>query len=300
MTPTPKKLILNLLLAADGMPLNAADAVRACALFGIRENSVRVALARLSGEGLLASAGRGAYQLGPGAVDMAQALSRWRQAESMLRPWRGDWIMVGTGSLGRTDRTALRQRERALALAGLRDLDGGGLHVRPDNLAGGVPAVRERLRQLGLDPRAPVFVASGLDPTWDMHARGLWEGKALSEAYRQTRLKLEAWLTRAHLLEPEAAARESFLLGNDAIRQLVYDPLLPEPLVDTAEWRAFAHTVLAFDEAGRRIWRALMPGLMPTGGPGPRPDASPGQPLAPSDTPPSPFPSSLDPNRHVH
>lgn len=260
MPTTPRKLILNLLLAADGAALTAADAVRACGFFGIRENSVRVALARLGAEGLVASAGRGTYQLGPGAVNVAQALASWRQAESRVRPWSGGWVMVSTGSLGRSDRVALRQRERALALAGLQDLD-GSLHVRPDNLQGGAAGLRERLRHLGLPDQAPVFAAHDLDPAMDARARTLWQGQALSAAYAQTMHTLAAWLARAHELEPEVAARESYLLGNEAIRQLVYDPLLPEPLVDTSRRRSFIESVIAFDEAGRQIWRAVMPGL---------------------------------------
>jgi phenylacetic acid degradation operon negative regulatory protein len=257
---TPRKLILNLVRAAEGAPLTAADAVRACGFFGIRENSVRVALVRLGADGLLASAGRGAYQLGPGAVNIAQALASWRQAEAQVRPWSAAWIVVSTGSLGRSDRTALRQRERALALLGLRDLD-GSLHVRPDNLEGGACAIRDRLLQLGLPAEVPVFRATDFDAALAARAQGLWEGKALSTAYSQTRRKLMHWLAHAHELEPEVAARESYLLGNDAIRQLIYDPLLPEPLVDTAERRAFTEAVVAFDEAGRQIWRQLLPGL---------------------------------------
>ena len=118
MPPTPRKLILNLLLAAEGTPLSAADAVRACGFFGIRENSVRVALVRLSAEGLLTSAGRGAYQLGPGALNLAHVLASWRQAESLVRDWQGGWIMVSTGMLGRSNRTALRQREARQAQGG--------------------------------------------------------------------------------------------------------------------------------------------------------------------------------------
>jgi phenylacetic acid degradation operon negative regulatory protein len=262
MSPSPKKLILNLLLAADGTPLTAADAVRAGGFFGIRENSVRVALVRLSSEGLLASAGRGAYSLGPSAVKVAQALSSWRRAESQVCDWTGRWIAVGTGSLGRSDRTAVRQRERALALAGLRDLD-GNLHVRPDNLAGGAPLIRERLRHLGLPPEAPVFIATDLEAALDAHARTLWQGQALSHAYVATQRQLETWMARADELEPEVAARESYLLGNDAIRQLVYDPLLPAPLVNTEARHAFTQAVIAFDEAGHRIWRTVMPNLAP-------------------------------------
>jgi len=192
--------------------------------------------------------------------------------------------MVSTGSLGRSDRTALRQRERALALVGLQDLD-GSLHVRPDNLVGGAATIRQRLTGLGLATQAPVFAATELDPALDARARGLWQGMTMSAAYARTRHKLQAWLTTAPDLEPEVAARESYLLGNDAIRQLIYDPLLPEPLVDTAERRAFTDTVIAFDEAGRKIWRTLLPGMAASG-------LGLQSPAAPSLT-------SLD-QRHVH
>ena len=260
MQPNPKNLILNLLLAADGVPLNAADAVSSCALFGIRENSVRVALVRLSAAGMIESAGRGAYRLGPQAADLAEELAHWRSSESRVTDWAGGWIMVSTGSLGRSDRTALRARQRALALLGFKELD-ASLHVRPDNLIGHAAGARERLRKLGLEFDAPVFTATDLDPALEARARGLWQGKALSKAYAQTRHKLEAWLSQANELEPEVAARECYLLGNDAIRQLVFDPLLPEPLVNVAERRAFTDTVIAFDEAGHRIWRQLLPSL---------------------------------------
>ena len=53
MDPNPKQLILNLLLAADHNTLSAREAVGSCKLFGIRENNVRVALVRLSANGLV-------------------------------------------------------------------------------------------------------------------------------------------------------------------------------------------------------------------------------------------------------
>jgi phenylacetic acid degradation operon negative regulatory protein len=64
MAPNPRNLILNLLLGAGSEPLSARSAVASCALFGIRENSVRVALVRLAASGLVEAAGRGAYRLG--------------------------------------------------------------------------------------------------------------------------------------------------------------------------------------------------------------------------------------------
>lgn len=252
----PRNLILNLLLATDGAPLTARDAVAACALLGIRENSARVALARLATAGLVEAEGRGAYRLGPHATGLAADVATWRSAEQRVRDWNGDWLAAHVGSLGRSDRVALRGRDRALALAGLRELD-RGLFVRPDNLAGGVGAVRARLLKLGLDAEAAVFVARDFDAARDQRARALWDAAALDRSYRETRRQLEDWLAGADRLPLDVAARECFLRGNDAIRQLVFDPLLPAPLVDVAARRAFSDTVQRFDAAGHAIWARL-------------------------------------------
>jgi phenylacetic acid degradation operon negative regulatory protein len=260
MSPNPKSLVLNLLLANDGASLSAADAIASCALFGLRENSVRVALVRLGAAGMIESAGRGAYRLGPQAKGLAEELSHWRSNEARVCEWNGTWIAVSTGHLARSDRTALRIRQRALALMGFKELD-ETLHLRPANLQGQVEGVRGRLHKLGLPSDVPVFIASGLDPALEARARGLWHGKALNKGYQQGRQKLQSWLDRAAELESEVAARECYLLGNEAIRQIVFDPLLPEPLVDVSARRAFMETVLAFDKAGHRIWQQLLPGV---------------------------------------
>jgi phenylacetic acid degradation operon negative regulatory protein len=148
---------------------------------------------------------------------------------------------------------ALRARDRALGLLGLRELD-RGLHVRPDNLAGGVAAARRRLTRLGLESDAAVFRAGDFDAGRERRARSLWDGKALARGYRKTGARLERWLANARRLDSEAAARESFLLGDEAIRQLVFDPLLPVPLVDEQARSAFVDVVIRFDAAGQAIW----------------------------------------------
>jgi phenylacetic acid degradation operon negative regulatory protein len=256
MSPNPRHLILKLLLGAEGAPISARDAIAACALFGIRENSVRVALVRLSAAGMIEAEARGTYRIGRKAVELADNVRTWRSAESRVRKWCGKWIGVHTGALGRSDRTALRQRGRALALLGFRELD-RGLFVRPDNLAGGVAEVRTRLLKLGLDAEAPVFLVDGLDDEREARARSLWNGKSLTRSYVQWRQRLEKWLASADDLDLEAAARESFLLGNEAIRLVVFDPLLPDPLTDVDARRAFVATLVEFDRAGHAIWQRL-------------------------------------------
>lgn len=256
MAINPRNLILKLLLGAEGAPLSARDAVASCELFGIRENSVRVALVRLSAEGMIEAESRGTYRIGPGAAELARDVGAWRRVESRVRNWSGGWVAVLTGALGRSDRAGLRRRDRALQMLGFRELE-SGLFVRPDNLTGGIVEVRGRLVKLGLDGDAAVFTVFDLDAERDSRARGLWKGEALTKSYVQMRQRLEKWLSRADRLDLEVAARESFLLGGDAIRQLVFDPLLPDPLADVNERRAFVETVIEFDRAGHEIWRRL-------------------------------------------
>jgi phenylacetic acid degradation operon negative regulatory protein len=257
MPTNPRHLILNLLLGAGGEPLTARGAVASCALFAVSENSARVALARLAAGGLIEAAGRGAYRLGPGAAELAADVGTWRNAERRVCDWGGGWIAVHARGLGRANRVALRRRERAFRLLGLNELD-RGLFLRPDNLVGGVATARERLARLGVEEAAAVFVATGFDPDREQRARALWDGSALTRLYRANSRRLGDWLARCGTLAPQLAARESFLLGNEAIRDLVFDPLLPAPLVDVEARRGFVDALVRFDAAGHSIWKRFL------------------------------------------
>ncbi len=256
MIPNPRRLILNLLLGG-GEALTAHEAVASCALFGVMQNNARVALARLQAAGLIESVGRSSYRLGAAAAPLAADVTTWRSGEQRVREWQGDWIAVHVGALGRSDRVALRSRQRAFGMLGLGELE-RGLYLRPNNLAGGVQAARQRLVKLGLEPNAIVFVAKDLDEPREQSARALWDGGALTNRYRETKRSLDRWLARSQELDLDAAARESFSLGNDAIRQLVFDPLLPAPLVDVGARRALVDAVVRFDAAGHAIWQRFL------------------------------------------
>ncbi len=82
----------------------------------------------------------------------------------------------------------------------------------------------------------------------------------MARGYRESRKELTACAARADKLPLALAARESFLLGDAAIRQLVFDPVLPGPLVKVAERRAFVEAVKQFDRDGHTIWRTFLKG----------------------------------------
>lgn len=254
---TAKKLILGLMVADPDQAMPVQSIIRACALFRITENNVRVTLVRLSAEGLIESRGRGAYGVGPQARNTALEVARWHNAEQRLRDWSGAYIAVHTGMMGRSDRKALNQRERALDMLGLRELE-RGLHIRPDNLSGGVAEVRHRLHDLGVPDDATVFLASAFEARKDDAIRALWDGDALNRRYREQTQRLNQWLARHDELERDVAARESYLAGAEAIRMLVFDPWLPEPLVDGQARHAFVQATEAMDAAGKAIWQDVL------------------------------------------
>ncbi|MDT4865177.1 3'(2'),5'-bisphosphate nucleotidase [compost metagenome] len=112
-------------------------------------------------------------------------MATWRTAEQRVRPWTGDYLMVACAALGRTDRAALRERERILQLLGFQELD-KGLYIRPDNIETDAQAVRQRLLNLGLEPQALLFVGSQLDEAREADIRQMWNGQALNEGYLKT------------------------------------------------------------------------------------------------------------------
>src|SRR5262249_38419965 len=141
--------------------------VRAAALFGIAEGTIRVALSRMVAAGELEPAGEGRYRLA-GHLLTRQA----RQDESRRPPpedWDGRWITAVVTVDGRSaaDREALREGMRARRMAELRE----GVWLRPDNLGGGeleIGVLREHCTWLRGQPlEDPIALARRL---WDLEA----------------------------------------------------------------------------------------------------------------------------------
>jgi phenylacetic acid degradation operon negative regulatory protein len=248
-------VVLELLSASASHEASAAGLVEAGALLGVGESNVRVTLARLVASGTLEVGGRGVYRLGKASQALTRQVTSWRDLERLVRRWDGGWVFVHEGGRA-TDRSAARRSARALMLLGFRPL-ARGLEARPDNLEGGAGALRERLVALGLPSSSIVFRATDLDSATDARARSLWDAEKLSASYVHTRERIERWLVAAADLDPRAAAREAFFFGSDVLRQILFDPRLPDPLVDVAARRAMVDAAKKLDAYGRRLWGRL-------------------------------------------
>jgi len=253
-SPSPKSVILDLLQSMRGRALAVRALVEAGALFGLPENGMRVALARLVARGLVARQGPGSYRLAPGAQPISRRVGGWTAADQRGSRWDGGWI--GALTPGR-DRAARRSDARALAFLGFERL-APSLWVRPDNLRGGVTAVREALFELGLDPQVSVLRLSELDARTETRARKLWDADALVSAQRQAREALERSAGKLIRLTAAEAMAETFLVGGRAIRQIALDPLLPEEIAPERERRALVAAMREYDKVGRACWREFM------------------------------------------
>jgi phenylacetic acid degradation operon negative regulatory protein len=257
--PTARSLILDLLSTVPRGSVEVGRLLHCGRLFGIAGGALRVALMRLCREGRVECPARGRYRLGAAASAVWREVLGWRELERDLLPWQGGWIGVHIAGLAHTDRARARARRRALSLLGFHAL-ARGLWIRPDNRRGGREAIHERLLALGLDAQAPVLSIAGLDGASAARARSLWDGAGLVRAYRAMSARLRASAARLPSLPRDQARVESFLLGGAAIRQLVLDPRLPEPLVPARERRALLDAMRSYDELGRACWAgALVP-----------------------------------------
>jgi phenylacetic acid degradation operon negative regulatory protein len=262
MEPSPRSLILDLLSTLGRAPAPVRALVEAGQLFGIAENTLRVALTRLLADELVERDARGRYRLGPAAAAVSQQTRGWREVEERRIRWDGAWVGVSTAGLGRGRAAQRQRRARALRLLGFRPL-ATGLEIRPDNLAGGVPGVREQLAGLGLEAPALVFRLDELDAESTARACSLWDGATLVASYCEVRARIEASAARLPQLPREEAMTESFLLGGAAIRQIVRDPLLPDPIVPAHELRALVAAMRRYDRLGRSAWAGWLGGDEP-------------------------------------
>lgn len=265
--PTPKKIILGLLIARPGTPLSVKDAIRACKIFRLTENNVRVTLVRLSAEGFIQSPERGMYVLGPSAENMARDVGRWRDRINTVADWSGAWLMLILSSRKITDRSEKKRGMRALGFAGLQELS-PGVFVRPDNLRSGLSQFQQRLQDLGVTCPTTVCRVAEMNESATKKAYELWDVDTLNANYRKQTQRLQDWLAHWEAMDLEEAARESYLYGGEAIRQVVFDPWLPESMIDAKARAEFFESVVLYDATGHKIWQQLFQTdtSMPLGG----------------------------------
>ncbi|BBZ00703.1 hypothetical protein MCHIJ_01400 [Mycolicibacterium chitae] len=207
---TARSVVLSVLLGAHPAWASAAELIRLTADFGIREQTLRVALTRMVSAGDLVRSADG-YRLSD------RLLARQRRQDAALSPrtrdWTGEWTTLVITSVGvdPRSRAELRKALQDLRFGELRE----GLWLRPNNLDAELsPRVADRVRILRSRDDAPRQLAGQL---WDLPA---WAADG------------------ARLLDEMAAAPDvprRFVIAAAMVRHLLVDPVLPDELLP-AEW----------------------------------------------------------------
>lgn len=249
--------MLDLLFAHAEHQLSAQALCKAGELFGIGSQSMRVALTRLQQQGKLGKTGRGNYQLNPGGNTLFRDVDDWLNKENRARGWNGRWLGIHVDALARADKTVWRRHDKAIALRGFRPLR-KFLHVRPDNLKGGLAQTLTELRSMGLIDSALLFEITALQPQEDAAVQALWDVQALRLLYRALLDLLARSAKGLPRLEQGAAARESLLVGREVIRHIILDPLLPAEMMPTQERHELIDAARHYQAQARQHWNCFL------------------------------------------
>ncbi|WP_319435075.1 PaaX family transcriptional regulator C-terminal domain-containing protein [Mycobacterium sp. RTGN5] len=207
---TARSVVLSVLLGAHPAWATSAELLQLTSDFGIREQTLRVALTRMVAAGDLVRSDDG-YRLSD------RLLNRQRRQDDALYPrtrdWDGRWITLVITAVGMDARAraALRNTLQIKRFGEIRE----GVWLRPGNLDDELPAeVVERVRVLYAIDDDPVDLTRRL---WDLPG---WAG------------------TGRRLLDDMAAAGdvpERFRAAAGMVRHLLTDPVLPADLLP-AHW----------------------------------------------------------------
>jgi phenylacetic acid degradation operon negative regulatory protein len=255
--PSVTEIVLDLLSSYPSHELSVGSLCRAAALFGMAEQGVRVALTRLVRRGKVISRVRGVYALDESTNSLFRETNSWLRREKRLVSWDGLWVGVADSAVSRQKRAMLREHERALAIKGFQQLQ-DGLHLRPDNLAGGIQDLRKELHGLGLAERALVVGLHDLSLEDERRARALWNVVELRQGYQGMLEDLERSNRRLDCKPVEAAAVESLLLGRSIIRRIVRDPLLPEELLPGLERQRLTQEMHDYQLRSKALWAKVL------------------------------------------
>lgn len=250
------ELLLDLLIASD-RPLSVRALYRAGTLLGVNEVAIRVALTRLLAQDKIRQMARGVYAINLAGGPLLRDVDDWRNKEGQMEPWTGAWVAVHDAAVPRSDKTTWRHHGLALAMRGFARLQ-PGLHLRPDNLAGGVAGVRAQLQALGLAPQALVYRMTELEPAQHAQAATLWQVARLRQVYRERAEALRARTDALRGTRDVRMLRESLLLGREAIGLIVRDPLLPPALMPARERRALVKATARYQDSARRLWNGWL------------------------------------------
>lgn len=255
--PIAKKFLLKLLSVVDQGTLDITLAIKAGSVFDITPNNIRVAINRLHGSELIEPISRGVYQLSSKGKILRDEVSSWHKAEDLTNHWDNSWLAVLTSKIDKSNRTNLRNTNRAFALIGMKELY-PDLYIRPNNINLKIDGIRNKLLSLGADANIVMFQAIAFENFDISSAKDLWNTYEIDKSYTVQTQILNESLSKLKELPLKKAAQETYILGDSAITKIIFDPLLPPPLISAQSRIEFRKTLIEYDKIGHEIWKEFL------------------------------------------
>jgi phenylacetic acid degradation operon negative regulatory protein len=238
---TTRSVLASTLLGTRPPRLPVGRLVRAGALFGVAEGTVRTALSRMAAAGEV-EAVDGWYRLSGRLVERQQRQDASRSAARLV-PWSGRWWMAVVRAARRpaAERARLRAAMTTLRFGELRE----GVWLRPANLdperspAAGA-ALAEQCHRFDVDsPHGPQGSPQGprgspQDESAAGLAASLWDLAGWAARARALERALDALVGTLERHDPAALA-PGFVLSAAVLRHFQADPLLPDELLPS-DW----------------------------------------------------------------
>ena len=215
---------------------------------------MRVTIARLNKNGVLTSHSRGFYSASIKSLIVENELWNWRSGQQITTAWNNQYYAVACQSLGRSDRTSLKRREKALLLMGFAPME-KDLYIRPTNLIFKPYQVQSKLNTLGLEKNAKFFTITDINVPHEQLISELWQTTVIMQQYKEQKETLGEWMKNQHHLNQEQKLIESYLLSKRAVRIIFFDPLLPDPYVTGQARESFVDMARRFERNGFGLWR---------------------------------------------
>lgn len=250
---TPKRLLLSLLSSPGFKEIDVIYLIEWGKIFNIDPSATRVAVGRLAQQGYISSVSRGRYTIGPNAEMMAKTARHWIDTEDRVGPWSGKWIVTHTAHLGRSNKTAVRSRERAFRLNGFES-PLAGLWCRPSNFKESLLQTKQRLTAIGLEPEAVLMSCDALAGLETDELYQLWPIEKTESEYLKVCKKMQTSTDKLHSLDIIDAVQETFLVGESVIKQINADPLLPNEMINTQLRSEMIDEMKRYNETGRIVW----------------------------------------------
>ncbi len=248
---TPKSFVLSLLEALPGQTTQVKFLIFAGKLFGFTENTIRVTITRLIREGYIENDSRGCYRISKDYSPLINSVRGWELGESRLVPWDGSWICCYIPKL------PTRSKEKTVKILNLFGFKEGlsKFWVRPQNLKLGFNEVKSIMIKLGINENAHFFSSQKFDKEVSEKWRQfLWPIEQIAMAQDRQTEKLKQSGNQIMNLPLDQALIETYLVGNEAIRLLHTDPLLPEEMISKEHRLQLTRAMLKYNDIGKEVW----------------------------------------------